>query len=251
MVRRTRHENCPCMSHQEGPPRPSHSRRLRFAIPLAVVAGLGLPVSVVAFQQASETSSPAPPPARPPQAAPLPASRAAAPETTGAPALPATQGAVAHPPSPLPLARVSGWDPRPDGDEHDDQVALSHDGDPGTAWFTEGFATSDFAKRKPGVGLAVDLGSVRSVSAVRLILAGGGVGIQLRAADEPSDSDQGYQLVGAVEDAPRNLTVRPAGTRARYWLVEIVRLARLPAAGEDGHPYPYRAGIAEMSFLGT
>lgn len=226
VARRGRHEECPCML-QKRPPPPRHSRWLRLAIPLVLAASLALPISVVTLREASKTSS-------------FHARTAA---------LPAPPGATSHSPSLLPLVKVSGWDPRPDGDEHNDEVALSHDGHPATAWFTESFATSDFSKLKPGVGLLADLGSIHSVSMVQLTLPSAGPSIQLRAADEPFDSDQGYQLVQAVENVPLNLTLRPLHTRARYWLVEIVRLTRLPAAGANR--YPYKAGIAEMNFFGT
>ncbi len=161
--------------------------------------------------------------------------------------VPKRQPAASTSPSLLPIARITLWDPRPDGDEHNDQISLTQDGNPDTAWFTEGFATSDFSGTKPGVGLIVDLGSTHWVNAVQLVLPFAGASIQLRATDVPSGQD--YKLIQTADNAPRNVTLRPQEARARYWLVEIVKLTREPIGGGDA--YPYRAGIAEMHFIGA
>lgn len=288
MVRRAdkgRHSNCPCVRGEglpephrgvagawaggfrgNTPPRPSYvrgarqsdiggrgaaqswwstarsrtgdSRWWRLAVPLAFAVGVGLLSAMLIVPDASK--------------------RLPTPGTTGiagsvasgaATLVPRRQAAASTSPSLLPIANISLWDPRADGDEHIDQIFLTQDDNPDTAWFTESFATSHFSGTRPGVGLTVDLGSTHWVNAVQLILPFAGASIQLRAADAPSGRSQDYRLIQTEENAPQNLTLRPPKTQARYWLVEIVKLPK--ALTGSGDEYPYKAGIAEMHFIGA
>jgi eukaryotic-like serine/threonine-protein kinase len=96
---------------------------------------------------------------------------------------------------------------------------------------------------KPGVGLLVDLGKPRQVTAVQLHLLGSGTSVVLLEGTDagPPATDRQAQMVASADDAGTTVTLRPAApTTAQYW---VVWLTKLPAA-DNG----FRGGIAEMTF---
>jgi pyruvate/2-oxoglutarate dehydrogenase complex dihydrolipoamide acyltransferase (E2) component len=115
----------------------------------------------------------------------------------------------------------------------------------GTAtWRTQTYASADFGNLKEGVGLLLDVGAPRSVRTVTVEVVGGAIALQLRAADERAASASGYAQVTASGSASgsTSLTV-PAGTRHRYWLLWVTRLA-----AQDGG---YRAVLRNPVVKGT
>jgi tRNA A-37 threonylcarbamoyl transferase component Bud32 len=80
-------------------------------------------------------------------------------------------------PAPIPLgdATASAFDPPceqsrcaagqrgGDGRENQDRAALAIDGDPATAWRTEGYDNPDITVLKPGVGLVIEIGSTHEL----------------------------------------------------------------------------------------
>ena len=98
---------------------------------------------------------------------------------------------------------MTAFDPPPgDGAENDDQVPLAYDGSTATAWQTERYSSAAFGGLKTGVGLLVDLGSVRHVSTVQLDLPGGTTGVQLRAAGAASATLAGFPVVARPAPGP-------------------------------------------------
>lgn len=72
---------------------------------------------------------------------------------------------------PFQILNAAGYDPPPgDGSEHNSEVQRVYDGDPETAWTTEGYEAPDFGGVKDGVGLTVDLGQQQEISSVTLQL---------------------------------------------------------------------------------
>ena len=70
---------------------------------------------------------------------------------TPEPLLPASQ------PSGPPVVGIDDWDPLGDGEERPDLISFAADGDPETAWITEGYVTRRFGGLKDGVGIVIDI----------------------------------------------------------------------------------------------
>lgn len=139
---------------------------------------------------------------------------------------------------------VTEFDPYGDHkDPHVEEAPNAADGNPATAWHTQTFFSAKLGNEKPGVGLLVDLGSARSVSAVRLRLLGTGTSVALLESDgaRPPGTDKQMTLVADAAGAGTQVTLRPAKpTTARYW---VVWLTQLPSGGGG-----FRGGVAEMTF---
>jgi len=138
---------------------------------------------------------------------------------------------------------ISEFDPYGDHtDPHVGEAVFAADGNPTTAWHTQTFGSAALGNLKPGVGLLIDLGSARSVSAVHLRLLGTGTTVALLESDgsQPPKSDKAMTTVATQADAGSDVTLRPANpTSARYW---VIWLTKLPAAGDGFH-----GGVAEVT----
>ena len=143
----------------------------------------------------------------------------------------------------LTASELAAFDPPPgDGSENDSQLQNVIDGDVETPWNTETYATNKFGGLKQGVGFIVDLGSAQTVGTVSIALEGGVTGIQLRVADTPTTTLDGFKVVGEADDADQTVTLKSDGAAHRYYLVW---LTSLPAAPKGGG---YRAAIDEVVF---
>jgi hypothetical protein len=156
---------------------------------------------------------------------------------------------------PVQIAAVSDFDPVQvpgdqlggNGEENPDEVPLATDGDPSTAWTTLTYDSALLGNLKPGVGLLVDLGEVRPVTAVDLTLLGGGTDVELRAAPEAQTSATqlvgGLRVVASASDAGTQVTLTPQSPVSTRFM--LVYLTKLP-------PYEkgYKGGIAELKVDG-
>lgn len=146
--------------------------------------------------------------------------------------------------TPVPVQGASDFDPLGGGGEHGDEVPLAYDGDPATAWTTEGYEQPDLGGIKAGVGIWFDLGQEVDVRRVDLTLPVAGSDIALYAfAQQPQGGDPGAwgEPVATLAQAGTDEGVDvAAGTTGRYWLVWITNL------GPDGDRY--RGGVAEIAF---
>lgn len=157
-----------------------------------------------------------------------------APAGAGTPSAPAA--------GPLPVASAALFSPGGSADDHADEVPLAVDGNPATAWRTQTYASADFGRLRPGVGLVLDLGQVRTVREVRVQLATPGLTFSVRAGTAPGDGLLGSALLGRVTAAPATAAV-PAATpvQARY---VVLWIERLPDNG------PFQAGVQEVAVVG-
>lgn len=171
--------------------------------------------------------------------------------TRAASQTPSTAGV--HATQALPIVGVTDFDPiqdRGNGTENPELAPFAIDGNPATSWQTlQYFNNPRLGLLKPGVGLVVDLGSVRQVGAVKVSLGGDGTTVELRAAQEsattpPSSSATAYTLLG---------TDSQAGSEADFTLDQPVRtryllvwLTSLPSDGGNA----YRGKISEIRVFG-
>lgn len=139
---------------------------------------------------------------------------------------------------PAPVSGIDDFDPLGDGAEHADEVAFAADGDPGTAWETSRYNSSDLGGLKSGVGLLYDLGEQTEIAEVRLT-ASPGIDVSLYASEEPFRGDPAAtgDPVARAEGIGAETTLE-AGASGRYWLLWVTRVS------PDG-----RATIAETEFI--
>jgi hypothetical protein len=122
-----------------------------------------------------------------------------------------TAGASVH------LSGMAAYDPFGDRHEHDEEVALATDGDPGTFWTTEHYQSFT----KPGVGLVLDAGSAKKLSRLTVRSDTPGFTAEIEAGASPSGTFtkvSGPAAVGTSTD----FTV--AGKAARYYVVWVTDL---------------------------
>jgi hypothetical protein len=149
----------------------------------------------------------------------------------------AGRGAAAA--EPVEIASGRDFDPAGDGGEHSEVAADAIDGDPDSAWITEGYNSSDMDKE--GVGYVFDVGEAVEVAGIRLDTTLPGWTFELYGSEEDftaaptdgrltsSDGEDTFQAEEVTE-----LELEPV--TARYVLVWITEL---PSEGE------HRANIAE------
>lgn len=148
------------------------------------------------------------------------------------------------------ISSVRDFDPPPggNGSENGDAARFAIDGKPRTTWRTVNYATANFGRLKPGVGLVVDLGKATTVRQVRLRLLAG-TSVEVRAADAAATSAPSevasYFVAVSKSGTEAGETLRFAfATKTRYLLVWLVQLPR-NTAGPG-----YRGGISEISVSG-
>jgi hypothetical protein len=116
--------------------------------------------------------------------------------------------------------------------------------DGGTTWRTQTYQSANFGNLKSGVGLLLDVGAPRAVSAVKFQVVGGPVAVELRAGDERTASPGGYSRITGTGAASGGTTfIVKGGAKHRYWLIWVTRLAP-----QDGG---YRAVISQPVVTGA
>ena len=140
---------------------------------------------------------------------------------------------------PIAILSATGLDPQGDGNENNAQAARVYDGNPATAWSSEGYNSPALGGLKKGVGLLLDLGQPTSVSQVAIDLANGPVDLTVYASTTPGLD--GATVIGTATAASGHVELKAASTmpRAQYVIVWFTKLA--PDA-----PW-FRATIAEIA----
>jgi hypothetical protein len=149
------------------------------------------------------------------------------------------------PAQPHAIAAVTDLDPPPDGngEENPELAALAVDGDPSTAWQTmEYYRDPKFGLLKEGVGLVVDLGGRREVSAVEVTVQGSPTSFEVFAAPGANTAPTGVEnlrrVAGATGAGGRTVLELEDSVETRYFVVWLTSLP--PDAGA------YRGRIAEI-----
>ena len=125
----------------------------------------------------------------------------------------------------LPIAAAHDFDPPPGGgSEHPEDVHFAIDGDPGTAWQTEGYSNRNFGNAKPGVGLWVQLDTAHDVTAVTVTTLEDGWSGQIYVADQPGSSLDAWGQARASGDSLPAVQRFGLNARGQYVLVWCTQL---------------------------
>ncbi|MEW1602976.1 protein kinase family protein [Streptomyces sp. NPDC093808] len=144
---------------------------------------------------------------------------------------------------PIAISELHDFDPfGSDGSEYPENLPKILDGDPTSYWQTSYYASSDFGRLKPGVGVVVDLGKSQDIGKVTVTFIGS-TSVELRAA--PGDAESrptsfdSYSKV--AEGSGAAVSLAPKSTvKTRYLLVW---LTDLPLQADDGR---WRGRIADI-----
>jgi hypothetical protein len=146
------------------------------------------------------------------------------------------------------VAVVSAHDEDPfgqDRSENPGSVPLAIDGDAGTAWSTEHYASADFGNLKEGVGLWLDFGRSSDVRSVSITTLQPGWTFQLYptpdAKGSPLLAEDGRTSTFTAKGGTTTVHLEPEHTRGV--LIWITGLAQ----GDNG----YAATVAEVSVQGA
>lgn len=159
-----------------------------------------------------------------------------APTTSSAPASSDTDTGGSAGGEPYAILSAVGFDPAGDGVENNAEADRIHDGDPATAWNTEGYFDPDFGN-KPGVGVVVDLGQERQINSVTLSLPTT-ANATVYVGDEATNSGT---EIGSTEGQSGEVTLDastpPTGRFVTVWFTTTV-------PSDDGRN---RASLAEIT----
>lgn len=165
----------------------------------------------------------------------------------------ATQSAHPGNPHPIPLtaAQVRIVDPKGDRKETKNAGYLV-DGDPGTAWKTNGYTRANFGGSKPGMGILIKLDSPQRIASVKVQLTLPGATGQLMAGSaDPGDTSAGdqtildtYQKVGdpLVNAGTTMVFATDMSTPYQYLLVWFTELPL-----DNASANPYKIGVQEIT----
>ena len=144
---------------------------------------------------------------------------------------------------PVQIAAADVFDPFGDGaPENNDDVQLSYDGDPATAWSTLHYRGSPaFGNLKPGVGLVYDLGSEQQLAGVTVTSTTPGATVEIRTGDSPDGQLDSYATAGSGTVEGTSEFTFDEATTARYVLVWVTGLVE----DDDG----FSATLADVSIL--
>jgi hypothetical protein len=163
-----------------------------------------------------------------------------APTVTVGPSAPSTAPVGPAAGQPIAILSATGFDPEGDGNEKNTQAPRVYDGNPATAWSSEGYGSADFGGLgKKGVGVLLDLGQPTSVNQVTLDLGAGPVDFTVYAATK--NSLDGATTIGTASAATGQIQIKAATVMpaAQYVIVWFTRLA--PDHGR------FRASISEIA----
>lgn len=146
---------------------------------------------------------------------------------------------------PVTVQATGAYDPPPgDGRENSDRVSLAFDSDPDTVWSTSSYATEDFGRLKPGVGIYFDLGAPVELSGIRVTSVAG----DWEGTIRQSDDGRSWSEIGSSETVGAEHDFDTQGAH-RFWMVWITRLVRTPGEGTGEHPFA--VAIEQIEPLGS
>jgi hypothetical protein len=148
--------------------------------------------------------------------------------TAGSPTVGASESAPAPAGAAIPIAGGDVFDPGGDGQpENTEDVKLTYDGDPTTAWSTFTYRGSPaFGNLKDGVGLLLDLGGAQAVAGVELTSSTPGATVEIRVADEAGTDLDSFTLAadGTIDGTTQFAFEEPATAGVvLVWITGLVQ----------------------------
>ncbi len=152
----------------------------------------------------------------------------------------------------LTAAQVRIVDPKGDRKETKN-AGLVVDGDPDTAWKTNGYTKPNFGGSKPGMGILIKLDSPQRVASVKVqLMLPGATGQLMAGSTDPGDTSAGdqtildtYQKLGdpLVNAGTTMVFATDMSTPYQYLLVWFTELTLENASA----PNPYKIGVQEIT----
>jgi eukaryotic-like serine/threonine-protein kinase len=140
---------------------------------------------------------------------------------------------------PVAVEAVATYDPVGGDGENDAAIQNATDGDPNTYWSTEGY--EDFESfGKEGVGLILDVGEPRELSALTVTTDLPGWTAEIRAGSSQVDFPP-QATIAESREAGATTTWELGGDRSRYYLIWITRMAVDDDGRERAHINEVRA----------
>jgi eukaryotic-like serine/threonine-protein kinase len=134
--------------------------------------------------------------------------------------------------TPVKIVGTQSFDPPPgDGTEHDEELELAIDGNPGTGWSTESYdaPTTEDSVGKPGVGLVVETSELVAARTMRIRSEVGGWDMQVYASESgpPTSLPAWGKPIGSSpsEGMSTDQTIELTPRTAKYYLIWITKLA--------------------------
>jgi hypothetical protein len=139
----------------------------------------------------------------------------------------------------FPVLSATGFDPEGDNAERNGEAARTFDGDTKTFWSSEGYASANLGGLKKGVGVALDLGQVRKVGAVELVLPDAS---DVTVYAGPKRTLTGATKIGSStsKEGTVRLTRADGPVDAQYVIVWFTKVSKV----SDGR---FRATLAEVT----
>lgn len=132
-----------------------------------------------------------------------------------------------------------GYDPEGDKAERNGEAARVYDGKTSTYWSSEGYASENLGGLKKGVGVRLDLGQVRSVSQVTLVMPDpSDVTVYVGEGRERADATE----LGSSKGKSGTVTIKASGDKVKgqYVFVWFTKVSQV----SDGR---HRATLAEVT----
>jgi serine/threonine protein kinase len=193
---------------------------LRWLIPVVLIVALAIVALTVGVQIAQNIGKPK------------------ARTTPSTPAIPAG--------SAIRIVRGSTVDPEPagNGEENDNNVPKAFDGNQSTRWNTQMYASQNVGG-KPGVGILFDLGTAQSIARIDVETSLPGWTAEVRISDHAGSRAGDFTRIATLQAGSGTTSdPMPAGTRARFVLLWITKLA--PSGDKS---LPWEADISEIKFF--
>jgi serine/threonine-protein kinase len=131
--------------------------------------------------------------------------------------------------SPATIAAIASFDPFGTGGEHDYELRNAIDGNPSTAWRSEGYSTRDFGGIKSGVGLVLALEGPADLQGLTASSPTSGWSAAVYVADAPADTLEGWgEPVVAREGIDGDAAFDIDGASGRAVLLWFTQLGEPP-----------------------
>ncbi len=133
--------------------------------------------------------------------------------------------------TPVKIVGTESFDPSPgDEQEHDEELSLAIDGNPGTGWSTETYdgPTTQAAVGKPGVGLVVSTSEPVAARTLRVRSESAGWNLEVYGSEggPPNTLQRWGKPIGQMDRMSTDQEVPLTATRAsKYYLLWITKLA--------------------------